>query len=363
MAMVYRSEVDEDGKRLVVCDVCGFERLTKWPPERVRHMCPGKGAGGHGPGWHLEQMLKQLGVTANAGSCRCLEKRAQMDYLGPEGCRQRLPDLMAHLQKAYDESDVITKIRAGALAIALGLPLSLEGLLSESIRRAEEESLDVLVSSTAVSAPPRKDAAVTVVYCTSNREDERFEQRIRSVLAAHADGLPIVSVSQKPLEFGHNICVGDTGASQENYVRQCLIGVEAAQTPFVVMVEADCLYPKDYFGFVPPTIDAIYYAEKACLLWAGRGMYRYKDMREVSGFSSRANMMHVLGELDRVRPQHLFDLIPSITRQLTFKTSTPIVSFKTGDGMHWKSPHLPRKTRTLPVWGDADRLWQRFSGP
>lgn len=362
MSIFYRSDADSDGRRLVSCETCGYETLTKWPPEKVRHECPGKQTEGHGPGWHLEKILKQLGAEPRDGSCRCLEKRTQMDYLGAAGCRQRFAELLAHLQGAYDEANVLTKLAAGVLALALGLPKSLEGLLREAIRRAEEEALDVLVASQVEAVPPRADADVTIVYCTSNREDERFEQRIRSVLAAHAGDLPIVSVSQKPIELGHNICVGEIGASQENYVRQCLIGVEAAKTKFVVLVEADCLYPRDYFGFVPPKQDAIYYAEKACLLWAGRGMYRYKDMREISGFSSRVNMLHVLGELDRVRPQHLFDLIPSLTKQLTFKTSTPIVSFKTGNGMHWRSPHLSKKTRTLPVWGDAERLWKRFSG-
>ncbi|KKT37762.1 MAG: hypothetical protein UW26_C0025G0001, partial [Candidatus Collierbacteria bacterium GW2011_GWF1_44_12] len=49
---------------------------------------------------------------------------------------------------------------------------------------------------------------VTVLYYTSNREDEKFETRIRKNLLKNCGDLPIVSVSQKPIDLGRNICVG-----------------------------------------------------------------------------------------------------------------------------------------------------------
>lgn len=203
---------------------------------------------------------------------------------------------------------------------------------------------------------------LTIVYCTSNREEPGFESRIQAALVEHADGLPILSVSQQPLAWGQNICVGNIGASQENYVRQCRIGVAAANTKYVALVEADCLYPPGYFDFRPAADDTIYYADEACLLWAGHRSFWYKHMRELSGIADRQHLLRLLDVLDHERPKHLFDLIPSLTKQATFPTSAPIVSFKTGRGMHWRSPHIRRKVRELPLWGDARGLWARFAG-
>ena len=54
----------------------------------------------------------------------------------------------------------------------------------------------------------------TIIYYTSNREDERFESRVRANLLKVCGNLPIISVSQKPIYgFGFNIPVGDVGVS------------------------------------------------------------------------------------------------------------------------------------------------------
>lgn len=99
---------------------------------------------------------------------------------------------------------------------------------------------------------------LTVLYYTSNREAEEFESRIRRNILSACGDLPIVSVSQKPIEFGQNIVVGDVGASGFNMFRQVQIGLAAVMTEFVISAESDCLYPPDYFQFVPPRDDVCY---------------------------------------------------------------------------------------------------------
>lgn len=139
----YRSDPDEHGQRWVVCPVCGFERLTHWPVEKVRHRCTGSQAPPPrpGPGWHMAQMLTQLGIRPREGdSCKCLKQQAKMDRLGASGCRQKFADLLAHLQAQYDDASLATKLQAAALALTGGLPLSLAGLLEEAIRRAEADA-------------------------------------------------------------------------------------------------------------------------------------------------------------------------------------------------------------------------------
>lgn len=92
----------------------------------------------------------------------------------------------------------------------------------------------------------------TIIYCSSNKEMPEFEQRVRDNILKVCGDLPIISVTQKPIEFGTNICVGDDiGVSGFNFFRQSLIACHAAKTRFVISAEADCLYPEDYFQWVP----------------------------------------------------------------------------------------------------------------
>lgn len=65
----------------------------------------------------------------------------------------------------------------------------------------------------------------TVLYYTSNREGENFEGRVREIILKNKGNLPLISVSQKPIDFGKNIVVGDHGASGFNMFRQPIYGL------------------------------------------------------------------------------------------------------------------------------------------
>lgn len=99
---------------------------------------------------------------------------------------------------------------------------------------------------------------ITIIYYSSNQERPEFEQRIRDNILAVSGDLPIISVTHKPIDFGKNIVVGDVGASGFNMFRQVQIACREAKTRFVLSAEADCLYPPDYFTFVPERDDICY---------------------------------------------------------------------------------------------------------
>lgn len=105
----------------------------------------------------------------------------------------------------------------------------------------------------------------TVLYYTANREQPEFEEKIIANLLKQCGDLPIISVSQKPLNLGKNICVGDVGFAAYNAKRQILIGAQCATTPYIIFAESDFLYPREYFTFVPPK----------------KGLYRYDNIRIV----------------------------------------------------------------------------------
>ena len=56
------------------------------------------------------------------------------------GRRLHRQEIIDHLETQKDAAALTTKLKAGALALAAGLPASLEGLLMEAIRRADAKA-------------------------------------------------------------------------------------------------------------------------------------------------------------------------------------------------------------------------------
>ena len=112
-----------------------------------------------------------------------------------------------------------------------------------------------------------KQPTKTIIYYTANTEKESFENRVRDQIIRVKGNLPIISVSQKPIDFGHNICVGFLKHCYESAFKQALIGCQAAKTPYVVMCEDDCLYPEGYFDFEPTDLNTIYTYDNVWVMW------------------------------------------------------------------------------------------------
>lgn len=202
---------------------------------------------------------------------------------------------------------------------------------------------------------------LTVVYYTSNREYPRFEEAIRGKLLETIGDIPLISVSQKPIDFGHNICVGDIGVSELNVVAQLMIGAEAAETEFIAPVESDCLYPPDFFEYRPDRNDTFYYAGKSYIIWHGANTFWLKPLREFTSIVNREHLLSVLAELKHAKDRHFPAVIERISKQETFRVSAPVVTVKTRRQMHKKHPFARRGYKgRLPLWGTAAELWKQF---
>ncbi len=200
---------------------------------------------------------------------------------------------------------------------------------------------------------------LTVVYYTSNRENESFEDRIRKSLSLHAGDCPIISVSQKPVELGTNICVGDIGFSAGNAFRQLLIGFEAAKTKYVCTAESDFLYPPEFFLFRPPG-PGLYFASHMYVLFAydrRKSSFRPKSHAEGAMIADRDYA------IDRLRKfLEVGDPLAG-TNYLKFHTEIPLITFKTGRGLSLKCPHSEvRESRAevLPFWGSARNMRREY---
>jgi len=203
---------------------------------------------------------------------------------------------------------------------------------------------------------------LTCIYYTSNREDPEFEKRVQQTLLEAVGDLPIISVSQKPIDFGKNICVGDIGASAENILVQLREGVLAAETKYTVQAEDDCLYHKSYFDFRPERSDTIYQPDSFYLLWPARpSKYYWKKRGDLSGFSSKQYLLNILDKVMSEPFDHMENAVRKCARRERFQNEIPIVSFKTANGLHYGSPIVKRRAkRELPYWGKSRDLVKRY---
>ncbi len=202
----------------------------------------------------------------------------------------------------------------------------------------------------------------TIIYYTSNREHPGLEARVQENLLIVCGGLPIISVSQKPIGLGTNICVGDVGTSGFNMFRQVQLALEAATTPFVISAEADCLYPPDYFQFVPPRLDVPYRDSNLYVMPDQRAFFFYKQEGATHAqIVGREFYLERLTELFKGAPKwspeeknfpkerwqkaDVFDQIEY------WKSENPVFQIKTHKGMRYYTHSDRTPIAELPYWG------------
>lgn len=207
----------------------------------------------------------------------------------------------------------------------------------------------------------------TIIYYTSNREDPGFEKRVRENILKTSGGLPIISVSQKPIDFGKNICVGDVGTSGFNMFRQVQIACRSAKTPFVISAEADCLYPPDYFKFIPPKDDIAYRNSNLYVMPDRRSFFFYKrEGATHSQIIGRKFYLKILRQLfkkaplwsteeknfpkERWRKDDVFDKI------VYWKSKNPVFQIKTHMGMRYYTHSDRTPILSLPYWGSGKNV-------
>jgi len=218
----------------------------------------------------------------------------------------------------------------------------------------------------------------TIIYYTSNRENEEFEKKIRDKLVMMTSRIPIISVSHKPINLGINISVGVQFPCNHNLFRQIQIGAKLATTPFIIFAEADCLYPPDYFrSFTPTDVNQTYKCDNLYILneW-GKGEYSGFYQKETGTFAQISGREHLIKEVDFVLKDRPFWYQPHWTelrsgkssknerplelfrrrRWKTFTTKNPIVSIKTEDGMSKHTRIIEPPIDKIPWWGEANKL-------
>ena len=228
---------------------------------------------------------------------------------------------------------------------------------------------------------------LSVVYYTASREPVVFEQRIHDYLRCMSNNAcPIISVSQKPIDLGTNICIGEQEHGEGSRLQQLWIGLQYCTTPYVAMAESDFLYPPDYFTFVPPKHDCLYEYGPLYLL------YTWVDWRTCNQFwlknrSEGARIGHIQYIFDEL--EHLMlrydptcepkdwpiirawrESHPEIAIRTRSETPfvyrveryerNPVVSIRTRYGMSnpYKATPAGHGIDAIPFWGAAADLRQ-----
>lgn len=215
----------------------------------------------------------------------------------------------------------------------------------------------------------------TILYYTANTEDHKFEAKIRKNILKQKGDVPIISVSQKPMDFGKNICVGDVGHSYLNMYRQILIGAKAAKTPYIILAECDFLYPESYFSFEPNGADSYRYSNVWIVFKEKLYSYRRKINSEGASIWKRRYIIKLLEEYLDGGPQWHDGRIQNKDKNGKPKKGTlsvpfelfdgdiACIGFKTGLGMGRQTNVLHGReymSMKLPYWGHISTLRKEY---
>jgi len=206
---------------------------------------------------------------------------------------------------------------------------------------------------------------ITCIYYTSNQEDPKFEKKIQENILKQTD-LPIISVSQKPIDFGNNICIGEKPVSYTTEWKQLLIGLRAARTKFCIAIEADCLYPIEYFKFTPQEDDMVYNYDNVYIVWKYKDSFYkkggYCEGAQICGreyWIKRLESLLPEGWVTQTKEQER-NLIKMIFLERKEFTGRPVISFKTRDGVSCRTIFVNNKIKELPYWGGVDEVKKQY---
>jgi len=109
----------------------------------------------------------------------------------------------------------------------------------------------------------------TIIYYSDGCVNDKIAKLVRKYLLK--SNCPIISVTQEPLDFGTNVCVGKIGRSWKSIQSQVMAGLLSAKTKYIALAEHDVLYPEGYFDFVPPDDEIFFYNKNRVFVVAKKG--------------------------------------------------------------------------------------------
>ena len=221
------------------------------------------------------------------------------------------------------------------------------------------------------------ESDITILYYTANRISDYFANNVRRHLLEMSKGIPIISVTKKPMDFGDkNICVGNTEHTVYNIYRQILIGALAAKTDWVACCEDDCLYNEEHLQYRPDK-----FAYNINRWNVNRKYFFYRKRAGMCmGIAPRKLMVETLEKRFEKYPIPLKGReahrgwgepgrceknigLPEVAME-TFTTNTPTLTFSHRPSMGGIRRVLRRDTvkQNLSPYGNARSFWKQYHG-
>jgi len=209
-----------------------------------------------------------------------------------------------------------------------------------------------------------------IVYFTDSRLEEELDYAVRKQLLKAAGDIPIISVSQKPLDLGHNICVGFKPRCYLSLYEQLLTGIRATDKDSIIFTcEHDVFYNPEYFEFVPPLAHKIYF-NKNRYYWSRNQklfIYAHGNRALSQGVGYRAPFLHYA--MDQVGRRKVNTVALNIGPFENFESKYPNIDIRHGGNFSWSwvyfNHELSRKETVevgeIKYWGSAKNL-QNITG-
>ncbi len=141
MNCVWEATETGEGWTRFRCAKCGFAEIDTGGhfPDKIHRDCDVDKS--FGPGTALHRLIEQLGFTLQEG-CGCQGMIANMNKWGADGCRgEHRQEIIERLETKRAAASIAAKAKAGILALAKGIPLTVAELLDLAIQQSEQSQL------------------------------------------------------------------------------------------------------------------------------------------------------------------------------------------------------------------------------
>jgi hypothetical protein len=216
-----------------------------------------------------------------------------------------------------------------------------------------------------------------IVYYSDNVPKESFLRIIRKNLKKVSNGIPIVWVTQKPIDEMNNIVLTGIKRSHHSICLQILTGVQRCEADVIYLAEHDVLYHPSHYKFDPPEMGVFYYNTNRWWLRSPDGLASHKKMTRslsnlvasraiVEDFYTRRLDLYDRGIKVKVREEpakHRIKELPHY-RQGLFSSKWPNVDIRhkhnyTKSNRFAKDPDYELSDR-IPGWGITKGKYKEF---
>lgn len=204
----------------------------------------------------------------------------------------------------------------------------------------------------------------SIIYYTDGALQQNIMNLCWDNLIKAAKDKPIITVSQKPIDFegtASNICVGEIGRSLISLHKQIMLGCEAADTKYVALAEHDILYHSEHFDWIPPTDKKFYYNINHWLVDWETCEYFYSRRKVISMMLANRKLVlravrdkiRLLEEGEKVDKD--FGKNKKSYRAVAFRTGKPNIDIRHSNNFS-RTPKSNNHCYNIFWWGKFDKV-------